>query len=587
MKEVKSPKKPLIYYYCIVLLVLMVFNSFIVPLIARQQIKEVDYGTFMSMTEKGEIGKVEIESNQILFTDKDGQNVYKTGVMDDPNLTERLYASGAQFATEIVEEASPLMSFFLTWILPVVIFVALGQLLYKKMSEKMGGGPNSMMFGLGNSNAKVYVPSTDGGIRFADVAGEDEAKDNLQEIVNYLHDPSKYKAIGASMPKGILLVGPPGTGKTTLAKVIANTTSAEFTQINATVAGKKDMEAVVKEAQQNLGMYGKKTILFIDEIHRFNKGQQDYLLPFVEDGTIILIGATTENPYFEVNAALISRSIIFELKSLEISEVKELILRAVNDKTKGMGNYKARIDEDALDFLADMAGGDARNALNAIELGILTTPRSEDGLIHITLDVASQCIQKRVVRYDKNGDNHYDIISAFIKSMRGSDPDAAVYYLAKMLYAGEDVKFIARRIMILASEDIGNADPQALCVAVAAAQAVERVGMPESQIILSQAVTYMACAPKSNSAVNAIFAAMDSVKRTKTTVPPHLQDAHYGGHEKLGHGIGYKYAHDYPNHYVHQQYLPTEIQGEHFYELSEMGYEKTLKEYQTKIKSQS
>lgn len=413
----------------------------------------------------------------------------------------------------------------------------------------------------------------------------------LDEVVGQQHIIGKntllYRAIKADKLTSVIFYGPPGTGKTTLAKVIANTTSAEFTQINATVAGKKDMEAVVKEAQQNLGMYGKKTILFIDEIHRFNKGQQDYLLPFVEDGTIILIGATTENPYLEVNAALISRSIIFELKSLEISEVKELILRAVNDKTKGMGNYKARIDEDALDFLADMAGGDARNALNAIELGILTTPRSEDGLIHITLDVASQCIQKRVVRYDKNGDNHYDIISAFIKSMRGSDPDAAVYYLAKMLYAGEDVKFIARRIMILASEDIGNADPQALCVAVAAAQAVERVGMPESQIILSQAVTYMACAPKSNSAVNAIFAAMDSVKRTKTTVPPHLQDAHYGGHEKLGHGIGYKYAHDYPNHYVHQQYLPTEIQGEHFYELSEMGYEKKLKEYQTKIKSQS
>ena len=232
MKEVKSPKKPLIYYYCIVLLVLMVFNSFIVPLIARQQIKEVDYGTFMSMTEKGEIGKVEIESNQILFTDKDGQNVYKTGVMDDPNLTERLYASGAQFATEIVEEASPLMSFFLTWILPVVLFVALGQLLYKKMIEKMGGGPNSMMFGLGNNNAKVYVPSTDGGIRFADVAGEDEAKDNLQEIVNYLHDPSKYKAIGASMPKGILLVGPPGTGKTMLAKAVAGEANVPFFSIS-------------------------------------------------------------------------------------------------------------------------------------------------------------------------------------------------------------------------------------------------------------------------------------------------------------------------------------------------------------------
>ena len=386
----------------------------------------------------------------------------------------------------------------------------------------------------------------------------------LDEVVGQQHiigkDTLLYRAIKADKLTSVIFYGPPGTGKTTLAKVIANTTSAEFTQINATVAGKKDMEAVVKEAQQNLGMYGKKTILFIDEIHRFNKGQQDYLLPFVEDGTIILIGATTENPYFEVNAALISRSIIFELKSLEISEVKELILRAVNDKTKGMGNYKAQID---------------------------TTPRSKDGFIHITLDVASQCIQKRVVRYDKNGDNHYDIISAFIKSMRGSDPDAAVYYLAKMLYAGEDVKFIARRIMILASEDIGNADPQALCVAVAAAQAVERVGMPESQIILSQAVTYMACAPKSNSAVNAIFAAMDSVKRTQTTVPPHLQDAHYGGHEKLGHGIGYKYAHDYPNHYVDQQYLPNEIANEHFYELSDMGYEKTLKDYQQKIKSQS
>lgn len=297
--------------------------------------------------------------------------------------------------------------------------------------------------------------------------------------------------------------------------MIANTTSANFTQINATVAGKKDMEEVVRQAQSDLGMYGKKTILFIDEIHRFNKGQQDYLLPFVEDGTIILIGATTENPYFEVNGALLSRSIVFELKSLETEEVKELILRAVNDPVKGMGSYGARIDEDALEFLADMAGGDARSALNAIELGILTTPRDENGKIHVTLDVASECIQKRVVRYDKNGDNHYDIISAFIKSMRGSDPDAAVYYLAKMLYAGEDVKFIARRIMILASEDIGNADPQALLVAVAAAQAVERVGMPESQIILSQAVAYMACAPKSNAAVNAIADAMDSVKKKK------------------------------------------------------------------------
>ncbi|MCI7627150.1 MAG: replication-associated recombination protein A [Blautia glucerasea] len=413
----------------------------------------------------------------------------------------------------------------------------------------------------------------------------------LDEVVGQQHivgkDKLLYRAIKADKLTSVIFYGPPGTGKTTLAKVIANTTSANFTQINATVAGKKDMEEVVKQAQDTLGMYGKKTILFIDEIHRFNKSQQDYLLPFVEDGTVILIGATTENPYFEVNGALLSRSIVFELKALEIPEIKELILRAVQDTERGMGSYQAMIDEDALDFLADMAGGDARSALNAIELGILTTPRGEDGKIHITLEVASECIQKRVVRYDKDGDNHYDIISAFIKSMRGSDPDAAVYYLAKMLYAGEDVKFIARRIMILASEDIGNADPQAIQVAVAAAQAVERVGMPESQIILAQAAAYMACAPKSNSAVNAIFAAMDSVKHKRTTVPAHLQDAHYGGHEKLGHGIGYKYAHDFPNHYVEQQYLPSEILGETFYELSDMGYEKKLKEHMEKIREQS
>ena len=410
----------------------------------------------------------------------------------------------------------------------------------------------------------------------------------LDEVVGQQHivgkDKLLYRAIKADKLTSVIFYGPPGTGKTTLAKVIANTTSASFTQINATVAGKKDMEEVVKQAKETLGMYGRKTILFIDEIHRFNKGQQDYLLPFVEDGTLILIGATTENPYFEVNGALLSRSVIFELKSLGKEEIKTVILRAVNDKEKGMGSYEAVIEDEALDFLADMAGGDARCALNAVELAILTTPRAEDGKIHLTLSVAEECIQKRVVRYDKNGDNHYDIISAFIKSMRGSDPDAAVYYLAKMLYAGEDVKFIARRIMILASEDIGNADPQALQVAVAAAQAVERVGMPESQIILSQAVTYMACAPKSNSAVNAIFAAMDSVKKTKTTVPAHLQDAHYGGHDKLGHGVGYLYAHDYPDHYVKQQYLPSEISGERFYEPGDLGYEKVIKEHMKKIK---
>ena len=413
----------------------------------------------------------------------------------------------------------------------------------------------------------------------------------LDEVVGQQHiigkDKLLYRAIKADKLSSVIFYGPPGTGKTTLAKVIANTTSAEFTQINATVAGKKDMEEVVNKAKELKGMYQKRTILFIDEIHRFNKGQQDYLLPFVEDGTIILIGATTENPYFEVNGALLSRSSVFELRPLSQEEVETLILRAVQDEKKGMGSYHAVIEEDALHFLADLAGGDARSALNAVELGILTTPRSEDGMIHITLDVASECIQKRVVRYDKTGDNHYDTISAFIKSMRGSDPDAAVYYLAKMLYAGEDIKFIARRIMICASEDVGNADPMALNVAVSAAQAVERIGMPEAQIILSQAVLYVATAPKSNSSCNAVFAAMDNVKKYKTTVPVHLQDAHYKGSAKLGHGIGYKYAHDYPNHYVKQQYLPDEIKDAVFYEASDNGYEQTIKAHMKRIKDEA
>lgn len=412
----------------------------------------------------------------------------------------------------------------------------------------------------------------------------------LDEVVGQQHIIGKgkllYRAIKADKLGSIIFYGPPGTGKTTLAKVIANTTSAEFLQINATSAGKKDMEEVIEKAKNNAGMYGKKTILFVDEIHRFNKGQQDYLLPFVEDGTIILIGATTENPYFEVNGALISRSRIFELKSLQTKDIKELILRAVNDKERGMGSYNAKIDDDALEFLADMANGDARAALNAIELGILTTDRSEDGIIHITLEVAGECIQKRPVRYDKTGDNHYDTISAFIKSMRGSDPDAAVYYLARMLYAGEDVKFIARRIMICAAEDVSNADPQALVVAVSAAQAVERLGMPEGRIVLAQAAAYVASAPKSNSAIMAIDDAMASVQNEKISgVPNHLKDAHYKSAGKLGHGNGYKYAHDYPNHYVEQQYLPDELVGRKFYVPSENGYEKNIREYFDKIKN--
>ncbi len=415
---------------------------------------------------------------------------------------------------------------------------------------------------------------------------------SLDEVVGQQHiigkDKLLYRAIMADKISSIIFYGPPGTGKTTLAKVIANTTSAEFTSINATAAGKKDMEQVVENAKNMRGMYGKKTILFIDEIHRFNKGQQDYLLPFVEDGTVILIGATTENPYFEVNGALLSRSIIFELKPLSQEDIKTLIRRALTDSAKGLGSYGAVIDDDALDFLSDMANGDARSALTAIELGVLTTEPSADGKIHITLSVASECIQRRVVKYDKSGDNHYDTISAFIKSMRGSDPDAAIYYLARMLYAGEDVKFIARRIMICAAEDVGNADPQALQVAVAAAQAVERIGMPESQIILAEATNYVACAPKSNASYLSIDAAMHMVASGQTPpIPVHLQDSHYKSAGKLGHGIGYQYAHDFKNHYVAQQYLPDALAGTHFYEPTDMGYEKQIRDHLEKIRREA
>ena len=414
----------------------------------------------------------------------------------------------------------------------------------------------------------------------------------LDEVVGQSHiigqDTLLYRAIRADKLSSIILYGPPGTGKTTIAKVIANTTKAEFVQLNATVSGKKDMEEVVAKAKDNQGMYGRRTILFIDEIHRFNKSQQDYLLPFVEDGTLILIGATTENPYFEVNGALLSRSRIFELKRLERKDILELIRRAVYDTEKGMGAYNAVIDDDAASFLADMADGDARAALNAIELGIMTTARDNDGKIHITIGVAQECIQKRAVKYDRDGDNHYDTISAFIKSMRGSDPDAAVFYLARMLTAGEDIKFIARRMVICASEDVGNADPQALQVAVSAFLAVERIGMPESQIILSQAAAYIATAPKSNSAVCAISEAMQAVQDTPdVTIPQHLQDAHYKSAGKLGHGDGYKYSHDYKNNYCRQQYLPYELTGREFYHISGNGYEQKIREHMKKIKEEA
>ena len=404
----------------------------------------------------------------------------------------------------------------------------------------------------------------------------------IDEVVGQKHiigkDKLLYRAIQADKLSSIIFYGPPGTGKTTLAMVIANTTSSIFTSLNATTAGKKDMEEVVKQAKDNYGMYQRKTILFVDEIHRFNKAQQDYLLPFVEDGTIVLIGATTENPYFEVNGALISRSHIFRLEPLGMEDIKELLKRAVYDVEKGMGAYNAEIDEDALEFLADVSEGDARNALNAIELGILTTEPTMEGKIHITLSVAEECIQRRAIRYDKDGDNHYDTISAFIKSMRGSDPDATVYYLMKMLQAGESVTFIARRIMIHACEDVGLADPQAIQVAVACAQAVERVGMPEAQIILSNAAIYIACAPKSNAVVCAIDSALDTIRNTKIgAVPPHLRDAHYKGSQELGH-VGYLYPHNYPGNFVKQQYLPDEIIDKRFYHPSENGYEQVVRE---------
>ncbi len=410
----------------------------------------------------------------------------------------------------------------------------------------------------------------------------------IDEVVGQEHvlgkDKLLYRLIKADRISSLILYGPPGTGKTTLAQVIANTTQADFREMNATCAGKKDMEDAVKHAQDILGMNGKRTILFIDEIHRFNKSQQDYLLPFVENGTIVLIGATTENPYFEVNRALISRSTVIELMPLTKENIITILNRALNDKEHGLGNEKITAEPDAIEFLADVCNGDARNALNALEIAFLTTDRDTEGNIHIDIDVASSCIQKRVLGYDKDGDSHYDTISAFIKSMRGSDPDAAVYYLARMLYAGEDIRFIARRIMICASEDVSNADPQALVVAVAAAQAVERIGMPEAQIILSQAAAYVACAPKSNSSIAAIEKAMQSVKNEPIgQIPSYLKDAHYSGAKELGRGLTYRYPHDYPDHYVEQQYLPDEIKDKKFYIPSDSGYERSIRRYFEKL----
>ncbi len=410
--------------------------------------------------------------------------------------------------------------------------------------------------------------------------------ETLDEVVGQSHilgkDKLLYRAIRADKLGSVIFYGPPGTGKTSLAAVIAHTTQAEFRDINATSSGKKEMADVVEEAKNTLGMYGKKTILFIDEIHRFNKAQQDFLLPYVEDGTVTLIGATTENPYFEVNNALISRSTIFRLNPLTKEDIETLIERAVTDPVKGMGMYKAEITPEAKSFLADVADGDARQALNAVELGVLSTdPDPETGKIVITLSVAEECIQRRAIRYDQSGDSHYDTISAFIKSMRGSDPDAAVYYLAKMISAGEKETFIARRIMICAAEDVGIADPRAIQVAEACAAAVERVGFPESQIILAEAAIYVATAPKSNSVVNAIYDAMGAVKKYgNLPVPVYLRDAHYPGAAELG-VKGYQYAHDYPNHFADQQYLPDGVKNERYYKPSRQGHEADVDDWLT------
>jgi len=413
----------------------------------------------------------------------------------------------------------------------------------------------------------------------------------LEDFVGQEHIVGKgsllYRAIKADKLSSIVLYGPPGTGKTTLAKIIANTTQANFKQLNATTSGIKDIKAVVEEAKSAIALHKLRTILFIDEIHRFNKSQQDTLLPYVEDGTIVLIGATTENPYFEVNKALLSRSIIFQLQQLTRENVKAILEKAALDKENGLGNHNFSIDDESLNFLADMSSGDARAALNGLELAILTTEPNADGKIIIDLDVAQQCIQKRAVNYDKNGDSHYDTISAFIKSMRGSDPDAALYYLARMLYAGEDVKFIARRIVIHAAEDVGNADPHALLVAMAAAQAVNFIGLPEGQIILAQAVTYISCAPKSNAAVTSIYSALDDVKSTAiATIPTHLKDTHYKGVKELGNGADYKYAHSFPGNYVKQQYLPDELVGRQYYFPSDNGVEKKIKESLAKLRGE-
>ncbi|MBI2095503.1 MAG: replication-associated recombination protein A [Candidatus Omnitrophica bacterium] len=407
----------------------------------------------------------------------------------------------------------------------------------------------------------------------------------LAEFAGQTHllGPGKIltRAIESDKISSLVFYGPPGTGKTTLAAVISHETKAHFEPLNAVTSNVAEIRKAIADAKRRWKLKHQKTILFIDEIHRFNKAQQDVLMPDVERGNPVLIGATTHNPFFSIVSPLLSRSLIFELKPLGGKEIELILKRAIEDKTSGFGNVSVQIAADAMAFLCKVSDGDARRALNALERGVLTTPATE-GTVHLTREVVEECIQKKAVVYDADEDAHYDTISAFIKSMRGSDPDAALYYLAKMLYAGEDTRFIARRIVICAAEDVGNADPQALVLANAALQVSEFIGMPEARIPLAQAAVYIACSPKSNAAYLGIENAMKDIAENKTLeVPSHLKDAGYKGAKSLGHGEGYKYAHDFQGHHVEQEYL-TEKRS--YYTPTEQGFEKNFKEYLEKIR---
>ena len=396
----------------------------------------------------------------------------------------------------------------------------------------------------------------------------------IDEYVGQEHilakDKMLYRLIKADRLSSIILYGPPGCGKTSLARVIANSTKNKFIKLNAVAAGVQDIKTAVEDAKNLLLNPSGRVVLFIDEIHRFNKLQQDTLLPYVEDGTVILIGATTENPYFSVNKALISRSTVFKLEPLKKEDVIKVIKNALTDKEKGLGLYDLKISDETIEYLADIAAGDVRVALNALEIATLTTDMNADGEIEITRDIIIECVQKKKAQFDKNGDSHYDNISAFIKSMRGGDADAVLFYLARALYGGEDPMFLARRIVICASEDVGMANSNALVVANSAMQAVHQIGMPEARIILAHAATYVARSPKSNAAYLGINKALEDVQNMDTgTIPMHIRNAPVEGMSDLGYGVGYKYPHDYPNHEVEQQYLPDKMLGTVYYKPDE------------------